>query len=50
MRELADKFAFSTATMFRANVSGKITQKMTDHRTIEALHTCKQVSTDQQKC
>jgi len=50
MRELADKFAFSTATMFRANVSGKITQKMTDHRTIEALHTCEQVSTDQQKC
>ena len=49
MRELADKFTFSTATMFRANASGKITPKVTDHRTIEALHTCEQVSTDQQK-
>ena len=45
MRELDDKFAFSTATY----VSEKITQKVTDHRTIEALHTCEQVSTDQQK-
>jgi len=49
MRELADKFVFSTATVFRANFSGKIIQKMTDHRTIEGLHTCKQVFTDQQK-
>jgi len=46
---VADKFAFSAATVFRANVSGKIIQKMTDYRTIKALCTCEQVSTDQQK-
>ena len=40
------KIIWSSAVtaMFRANVSGKIIQKMTDDRTIEALRTCKHVS------
>ena len=41
--------ASGTTAMFRANVPEKIIQKMTGHRSIEALHTYERVSTDQQK-
>ena len=41
--------ASGTTTTFRTNVPEWIIQKMTGHRSIEALHTYKRVSTDQQK-
>ena len=41
--------ASGASAMFRANVPEKIIQRTTGHRSIEALRTYEQVSTEQQK-